>query len=145
MGEPRPQAGAARYPSASGPANDAPPRSSTTVAGVSPRPVSAASARTGRRAHLDALGGGNLGQVYLQSGEYKKAELVLGRALKLKPDSPETLYLMARVYSEQTKVVDALDLLVRAHKLAPENTDVIFLLARVSMMQNYFEDAIPLL
>ena len=85
------------------------------------------------------------GQAYLRSGEYAKAELVLNRALKLKPDSPETLYLMAQVYSDQTEAVDALDLLVRAHKLAPQNTDIIFLLARVSMSQNYFEDAIPLL
>ncbi len=79
------------------------------------------------------------------SGDYEKAEVILNRALKLKPDSPDTLYLLAQVYSEQTRAVDALDLLARAHKLAPENTDVIFLLARVSMTQNYFEDAIPLL
>jgi tetratricopeptide (TPR) repeat protein len=53
--------------------------------------------------------------------------------------------LLAQVYNDQTRVVDALDLLVRAHKLAPQNPDIIFLLARVSMSQNYFEDAIPLL
>jgi tetratricopeptide (TPR) repeat protein len=53
--------------------------------------------------------------------------------------------LMAQVYSEQARPVDALELLVRAHKLAPQNTDIIFLMARVSMTQNYFEDAIPLL
>src|SRR4029077_6874416 len=87
----------------------------------------------------------NLGQAYLRGHNYAKAELTLNRALKLKPDSPETLYLMAQVYSEQSRSVDALDLLARAHKVAPENTDVIFLLARVSMSQNYFEDAIPLL
>src|SRR5438309_1858420 len=77
--------------------------------------------------------------------EYTKAEQALNRALKLKPDSPESLYLLAQVYADETKAVDALDLLVRAHKLAPQNTDIIFLLARVSMSQNYFEDAIPLL
>ena len=42
----------------------------------------------------------NLGQAYLRNGEYSKAELVLNRALKLKPESPETLYLLAQVYVE---------------------------------------------
>ena len=74
-----------------------------------------------------------------------KAEFVLNRALKLKPDSPDTLHLLAQVYSNESRPLDALDLLVRAHKIAPENTDVIFLMARVSMSQNYYEDAIPLL
>src|SRR5207253_11180407 len=80
-----------------------------------------------------------------RGAEYTKAEPALKRALKLKPDSPETLSLLAQVYADQTRAVDALDLLVRAHKLAPLNTDIISLLARVSMSQNYFEDAIPLL
>src|SRR5207244_2738581 len=87
----------------------------------------------------------NLGQTYLRSGDYAKAEVFLTRALKLEPDSPAALFLLAQVYSEQTRAVDALDLLARAHKLAPEDTDIIFLLSRVSMSQNYFEDAIPLL
>ena len=77
--------------------------------------------------------------------EYAKAEVELNRALKLKPESAETLYLLGQAAYEQSRPVDALELLVRAHKLAPQNTDVIFLLARVSMTQNYFEDAIPLL
>ena len=85
------------------------------------------------------------GRLIFASSENTKAELILNRALKLKPDSPETLYLLAQVYSEERRPVDALDLLVRAHKLAPQNTDVIFLMARVSMSQNYYEDAIPLL
>ena len=67
------------------------------------------------------------------------------RALKLKPESPETLYLLAQVYADESRPLDALDLLVRAHKIAPENTDIIFLMAQVSISQNYFEDAIPLL
>jgi len=74
----------------------------------------------------------------LRNVDYAKAELSLNRALKLKPDSPETLLLLAQVDSDQMKPVDALDLLVRAHKLAPENTDVIYSLARVSMSQNYY-------
>src|SRR5205814_4548711 len=82
---------------------------------------------------------------YLRGAEYTEAEQALNRALKLKPDSPESLYLLAQVYADETKAVDALDLLVRALQLAPQNTDIIFLLDRVSMSQNYFEDAIPLL
>ena len=81
----------------------------------------------------------------MRGHEYAKADLTLNRALKLKPDSVETLYLLAQVYSEQNRPVDALELLARAHKAAPDNADVIFLMARVSMTQNYFEDAIPLL
>ena len=81
----------------------------------------------------------------MRNGELAKAEVILKRALKLKPDSAETLYLLGQVYTEESKPVDALDQLVRAHKLAPENTDVIYSLARVSMSQNYYEDSIPLL
>jgi len=86
----------------------------------------------------------NLGQAYLRAGDYAKAEVSLNRALKLK-SSVETQYLLAQVYSDESRPLDALELLVQAHKLAPENTDIIFLMARVSMSQNYFEDAIPLL
>ena len=63
----------------------------------------------------------------------------------MRPDSPETLYLLAQILTNESRPLDALDLLLRAHKIAPENTDVIFLMAQVSMSQNYFEDAIPLL
>src|SRR5204863_4418026 len=71
--------------------------------------------------------------------------LAMARALKLKPESPDLLYLLGKIYSEQERPLDALDVLVRARKFAPENIDIIFLMARVSMTQNYFEDAIPLL
>ena len=88
----------------------------------------------------------NLGQTYLRSGgNYSKAEVVLNRALKLKPDSAATLALLSQVYSAQNRPADALDFLARAHKLAPEDPDIILLLARLSMAQSYFEDAIPLL
>ena len=87
----------------------------------------------------------NLGEDLLRLGDFPRAEHILGRALKLKPESPETLCLLAQAYTNQSRPLDALDLLVRAHRLAPENPDVIFLMAQVSMSQNYFEDAIPLL
>jgi tetratricopeptide (TPR) repeat protein len=69
----------------------------------------------------------------------------LNRALKLKPGSPETLYLLAQVYTNETRSLDALDLLVRANKIAPNNPDILFLMAQISISQKYFEDAIPLL
>ena len=49
---------------------------------------------------------------HLRGGDYAKAELMANRAVKLKPDSPETLYLLAQVYQKQNRSVDALDLLV---------------------------------
>ena len=70
---------------------------------------------------------------------------MLTRAMKLKPDSPEVLYVLAQVYSNESRPLDALDLLLRAHKIAPENPDIILLMAQISMSQNYYEDAIPLL
>jgi tetratricopeptide (TPR) repeat protein len=73
------------------------------------------------------------------------AQAVLTRALRAKPDSPDTLYLIAQIYFDQSRPLDALDLLIRARKLAPDNIDIVFLMARISMSQNYFEDAIPLL
>ena len=85
------------------------------------------------------------GKPIYRGGEKEKAELAMDRALKLKPDSPEALYLQAQIYESESRPLDALDLLVRAHKVAPQNTDIIFLMAKVSISQNYFEDAIPLL
>ena len=70
---------------------------------------------------------------------------MLNRALRLKPESTEAMYLLAQVYADQARPLDALDLLVKAHKATPDNVDVIFLMAQVSMSQNYYEDAIPLL
>jgi tetratricopeptide (TPR) repeat protein len=87
----------------------------------------------------------NLGQDLYRSGDLSGAQAVLGRALHTKPDSSETLYLMAQVEVDQSRPLDALDLLIHARKLAPANIDIVFLMARISMSQNYFEDAIPLL
>jgi len=87
----------------------------------------------------------NLGQASLRSGDNRKAELALSRALKLKPESPETQYLLAQVYTNESRPLDALDLLVRANKLAPENPDILYLMAQISISQKYYEDAIPLL
>jgi tetratricopeptide (TPR) repeat protein len=87
----------------------------------------------------------DLGQAYLRSQKYDKAEEVLQRAIAAKPDSAETLYLLAQVYADQQKDLQALELLLRAQKLAPQNTDILFLMGRLSMMQSYFEDAIRVL
>jgi tetratricopeptide (TPR) repeat protein len=87
----------------------------------------------------------NLGQIELRTNDAAKADLVLGRALQLRPDSTETLYLKAKALTLISRPLDALDLLIKAHRIAPENADVIFLMAQISMTQNYFEDAIPLL
>ncbi len=87
----------------------------------------------------------NLGQAYRKRGDNEKALDVLGRALKLSPNSVGTLYLIAQIYSDEGKDLDALELLVKAHKLAPRDADVIFLMARLSMKQSFYEDAIPLL
>ena len=81
----------------------------------------------------------------MRAGNSGDAESALRRALRLRPKSAETLYVLARAETAEGKDVDALDALVRAHHFAPKNTDVIFLMARVSMKQRYFEDAIPLL
>jgi len=87
----------------------------------------------------------NLGQVQLRINDAAKADLVLGRALQLRPDSPEPLYLKAKALTLLSHPLDALDLLIKARRIAPENADVLFLMAQISMAQNYFEDAIPLL
>lgn len=87
----------------------------------------------------------NLGQVQLRTNDAARADLVLGRALQLRPDSPDTLYLKAKALTLISRPLDALDLLIKARRIAPDNADVIFLMAQISMSQNYFEDAIPLL
>jgi len=87
----------------------------------------------------------NLGMTLLRGGDFPKSELIVNRALKLKPDFPEALYLLAQIESAESRPLDALDLLVRAHKIEPDNIEVIYLMAQISISQNYFEDAIPLL
>ena len=87
----------------------------------------------------------DLGQAYFLSGQLPKAQEVLSQALRLQPESAETLYLLAETAAEMRKEVDALELLVRARKIAPNNTNILFLMARLSMKQSFFEDAIELL
>ena len=87
----------------------------------------------------------NLGLALLRDDQFPKAELTLGRALALRPDSVDAMYMLAQTYSDESRPLDALDLLIRAHNAAPNNADVIFLMARISMSQSYYEDAIPLL
>lgn len=87
----------------------------------------------------------NQGMASLHCKHYEKAESALNRALLTKPDSVEGLETLGRVYFDQNRLIDALEVLVRARKLAPGHTDVIFLMARISMLESYDEDAIPLL
>jgi len=87
----------------------------------------------------------NLGHAALGNGDNRNAELALSRALKLKSESPETEYLLAQVYANESRPLDALDLLVRANKLKPEDPDILYLMAQISMSQKYYEDAVPLL
>lgn len=87
----------------------------------------------------------NQGMASLHCKHYEKAESALNRALLTKPDSVEALETLGRVYFDQNRLIDALEVLVKARKLAPGHTDVIFLMARISMLESYDEDAIPLL
>ena len=88
----------------------------------------------------------SLGRTYYENGNNEgKAENVLRRALAVQPDSAQTMLMLAKLYHDQKKDLQAMELLVKAHKLAPENTDVILLLARLSMSQNFPEDALRLL
>ena len=69
--------------------------------------------------------------------DYAKADVTLNRALKLKPDSAETLLfagadLFRTVTCRSTPSICSYALV----RFAPENTDVIFLLARVSIVKN---------
>lgn len=86
-----------------------------------------------------------LGDAYLNDGDYTQADHALARALALQPDSVGALYLQAESDARQKKTLQAFQLLFKARKLAPQNTDVIYLLARLSMNLAYYSDAIPLL
>jgi len=85
------------------------------------------------------------GQASFHCKHYGKAESALHRALLINPDSLEAMNTLGRVFIDQHRTVDALQVLVKAHKLAPRDTDIIFLMARVSMLESYDDDAIPLL
>ncbi|MGA8939445.1 MAG: tetratricopeptide repeat protein [Acidobacteriaceae bacterium] len=87
----------------------------------------------------------NLGQVELALGDNARAELTLTQALKLQPNSVDTLLLLAQADANQSRGLDALDLLVRARTLAPSNPDILYHMARISMSQGYYADAVPLL
>ncbi len=84
----------------------------------------------------------DLGEAYLLSGQLPKAQESLNQALRSKPDSADTLYLLAETSAGMHREVDALELLVRARKVAPNNTNILFLMAQLSMKQSFFEDAI---
>jgi len=87
----------------------------------------------------------DLGEAYLLSGQLPKAQESLNQALRSKPDSADTLYLLAETSAGMHREVDALELLVRARKVAPNNTNILFLMAQLSMKQSFFEDAIEVL
>ena len=87
----------------------------------------------------------DLGEAYLLSGQLPKAQESLNQALRSKPDSADTLYLLAETSAGMHREVDALELLVRARKAAPNNTNILFLMAQLSMKQSFFEDAIEVL
>lgn len=90
----------------------------------------------------------SLGQVYLQLGEYPKAEVTLNRAVKLATqpeETAETLYVLGETEAKEGRPLDALDTLVRARKLSSKNVDILYATAEISMSRGYFEDAIPLL
>src|SRR5229473_4140912 len=87
----------------------------------------------------------DLGEAYLLSGQLPKAQESLNQALRSKPDSADTLYLLAETSAGMHREVDALELLVRARKVAPNNTNMLFLMAQLSMKQSFFEDAIEVL
>src|SRR5207302_7395162 len=99
----------------------------------------------------DALAPGNfdilrdLGHAYFLTGQLAKAEESLNQALRLNPESADTLYLLAQTAAGMNREVDALELLVRARKTAPNNTNILFLMAQLSMKQSFFEDAIEVL
>ncbi len=56
----------------------------------------------------------DLGEAYLLSGQLPKAQESLNQALRSKPDSADTLYLLAETSAGMHREVDALELLVRA-------------------------------
>src|SRR5258708_36679544 len=56
----------------------------------------------------------DLGEAYLLSGQLPKAQESLNQALRLKPDSADTLYLLAQTSAGMDKEEDALELLWRA-------------------------------
>jgi outer membrane protein assembly factor BamD (BamD/ComL family) len=64
----------------------------------------------------------NLGQASLRNGDNQNAELALSRFLKLKPNSPDTQYLFAMVYTNESRPLDAPDVLVRANKFDTEES-----------------------
>jgi len=66
----------------------------------------------------------------------------LNRALKLKPTSPETLYLLALVYKNESRPLDALNLLISARKLSPEQADI--WKGEMLLFQGAYKEALPL-
>src|SRR5260370_20132817 len=87
----------------------------------------------------------DLGKAYLLSGQLPKAQESLNQALRSKPDSADTLYLLAETSAGMHREVDGLGLVVRARKGGPYNTNMLFLMAQLSMKQSFFEDAIEVL
>ena len=59
----------------------------------------------------------NLGQAYLQNGQIERAQAALSRALRLRPKSVPTLFLLAETYQNQHEDLNALELLTQDPRL----------------------------
>lgn len=73
----------------------------------------------------------DLGRVYLEQGELRKAMDVLKSAEENNPNDPVTMHYLGLLYTDQKKLDKARDYLTRALKLDPQNAEIMRDLAYV--------------
>ncbi len=84
----------------------------------------------------------NLGIVLGESGRYDEAVAHFAKALRIEPDSFETLINMGKTLSEQGKNAEAIDFYDRALAVDPASVKTHMQLARVLLKQDRNDDAI---
>lgn len=89
--------------------------------------------------HLDA--NYLLGTLYAEDGDLVRAEQLLGKAFRIKPDSPYILNNLGNVYREQAKYEDALESYLKATEIKPDMPEAWCNLGVIHMLTGNLEDA----
>ena len=80
--------------------------------------------KTAKGSRILAKAYADLGRVYLEQGELRKALDVLQSAEKNNPNDPKTLHYLGLLYTESNKLDKAYDYLAKALKLQPNSAEI---------------------
>ena len=83
----------------------------------------------------------NLGEIYFNKGEFKKAELFFKRAIGLNPLLSEPYLNMAKLYTKNNEINNAVSFYKQAMELNPDNSEAFVSLAKIYFNKGDFKSA----